>query len=66
MHTTLVTVLGLVGAAFLIWATLRYDLSTAVATCVGLWLSRRVTRRGPGRRPAHRGRRTSPRARAQA
>ena len=26
MHTTLVTVLGLVGAAFLIWAALRYDL----------------------------------------
>jgi drug/metabolite transporter (DMT)-like permease len=36
VHTTLVTVLGLVGAAFLIWAALRYDLLDRGRQFVGL------------------------------
>ena len=36
VHTALVTVLGLVGAAFLIWAALRYDLLDRGRDFVGL------------------------------
>ncbi len=36
VHTTVITVLGLAGAAFLIWAALRYDLIDRGRTWVGL------------------------------
>ena len=36
IHTTVVTVLGLVGAAVLIWATFRYDLLDRGRELVGL------------------------------
>ena len=36
VHTTLVTVLGLVGAALLIWASFRYDLIARGSDLVGL------------------------------
>jgi uncharacterized membrane protein YbaN (DUF454 family) len=36
IHTTVVTVLGLVGAGFLIWAALRYDLLDRGRELVGL------------------------------
>ncbi len=36
VHTTVVTVLGLVGAAFLVWAALRYDLLDRGRQVVGL------------------------------
>src|SRR5690349_25076440 len=36
VHTTVVTVLGLIGAAFLIWAALRYDLLDRGRQAVGL------------------------------
>ena len=36
MHTTVVTVLGLVGAAFLIWAALRYELLARGKDFIGL------------------------------
>ena len=36
VHTTVVTVLGLIGAAFLIWAALRYDLLDRGRQVVGL------------------------------
>jgi uncharacterized membrane protein YbaN (DUF454 family) len=36
VHTTVVTVLGLVGAGVIIWATLRYDLIDRGRTLVGL------------------------------
>ena len=36
MHTTVVTVLGLVGAGLLIWAALRYDLLDRGRELVGL------------------------------
>jgi uncharacterized membrane protein YbaN (DUF454 family) len=36
VHTTVVTVLGLVGAAVVIWATLRYDLVDRGRELVGL------------------------------
>jgi hypothetical protein len=36
VHTTVVTVLGLIGAAFLIWAALRYDLLDRGGQAVGL------------------------------
>ena len=36
VHTTVVTVLGLIGAAFLIWAALRYDLLDRGRQIVGL------------------------------
>jgi len=36
VHTTVVTVLGLVGAGFLIWAALRYDLLDRGRQLVGL------------------------------
>ena len=36
VHTAVVTVLGLVGAAFLIWAALRYDLLDRGRELVGL------------------------------
>jgi uncharacterized membrane protein YbaN (DUF454 family) len=36
VHTTVVTVLGLVGAAVLIWAALRYDLLVHARRLVGL------------------------------
>jgi uncharacterized membrane protein YbaN (DUF454 family) len=36
VHTTVVTVVGLVGAAFLIWAALRYDLIDQGRRTIGL------------------------------
>lgn len=36
VHTTLVTVLGLVGAGLLVWVTLRYDLLDRGRQLVGL------------------------------
>jgi len=36
VHTTVVTVLGLVGAAFFIWAALRYDLFDRGRHLIGL------------------------------
>src|SRR4051794_1063623 len=36
VHTTLVTVLGLIGAAVVIWATVRYDLIERARELVGL------------------------------
>ena len=36
MHTTVITVLGLVGAAFLIWAALRYDMLDRGRDFIGL------------------------------
>lgn len=36
VHTTVITVLGLVGAALMIWAALRYDLLLQARRVVGL------------------------------
>jgi uncharacterized membrane protein YbaN (DUF454 family) len=36
VHTTVITVLGLVGAAFLIWAALRYDMLDRGRDFIGL------------------------------
>jgi uncharacterized membrane protein len=36
VHTTVVTVLGLVGAVLMVWAALRYDLLARASDMVGL------------------------------